>query len=175
MSDDKTASQAFPHYPAAGYAPGMELREYAAIRLRVPDSGKLWLDDMIRQSLRDEFAKNAMQGLIAQSGGTAFSSERAIGAQYAYEMADAMIEVRSEDNDSDDSETYLYATRRTPFEVSLRADGSKYDGKSVDLREDLLEVFADDPDHYKEKISECEKAFRAFADELLEMLAARDK
>jgi len=33
--------------------PGMTLREYAAIKLRVPNSGVGWLDDMIRESQRD--------------------------------------------------------------------------------------------------------------------------
>jgi hypothetical protein len=31
-------------------ANGMSLRQYAAIHLRVPDSGNDWLDDMIRKS-----------------------------------------------------------------------------------------------------------------------------
>ena len=31
---------------------GMSLRQYAAIKLRVPNSGTDWLDEMIRQSLR---------------------------------------------------------------------------------------------------------------------------
>jgi len=30
--------------------PGMTLRQYAAIKLKVPDSGTDWLDDMIRKS-----------------------------------------------------------------------------------------------------------------------------
>ena len=30
---------------------GMTLRQYAAIHLKVPDSGTDWLDDMIRQSM----------------------------------------------------------------------------------------------------------------------------
>jgi hypothetical protein len=29
---------------------GMTLRQYAAIKLKVPDSGTDWLDDMIRKS-----------------------------------------------------------------------------------------------------------------------------
>jgi len=33
---------------------GMTLRQYAAIKLRVPDSGVDWLDDMIRQAKQDE-------------------------------------------------------------------------------------------------------------------------
>lgn len=45
-------------------------------------------------TLRDYFAAKAMQGLLAQSCGTAFGSDPIHGAQYAYQMADAMIAVR---------------------------------------------------------------------------------
>ena len=45
-------------------------------------------------SLRDYFAAKAMQGLLAQSCGTAFGSDPALGAQYAYQMADAMLRER---------------------------------------------------------------------------------
>ena len=44
---------------------GMTLREYAAIKLRVPESGIDWLDDMIKKSKRDEFAGMALPALIA--------------------------------------------------------------------------------------------------------------
>ena len=44
--------------------PGMSTREYAAIKLRVPDSGTDWLDEMIVQSLRLEIAAKAMQAII---------------------------------------------------------------------------------------------------------------
>ena len=40
---------------------GMTLRQYAAIKLRVPNSGTDWLDEMIRESLRDEFAASALR------------------------------------------------------------------------------------------------------------------
>jgi hypothetical protein len=33
-----------------GQEEGMTLRQYAAIKLRVPDSGIDWLDDMIREA-----------------------------------------------------------------------------------------------------------------------------
>ena len=36
---------------------GMTLRQYAAIKLRVPNSGTDWLDEMILKSLRDEQAR----------------------------------------------------------------------------------------------------------------------
>lgn len=45
-------------------------------------------------SVRDYFAAKAMQGLVAQSCGTAAMSDPAHGAKYAYEMADAMMEAR---------------------------------------------------------------------------------
>ena len=43
---------------------GITAREHAAIQLRVPTSGTDWLDAMIRQSLRAEFAKTAMQACV---------------------------------------------------------------------------------------------------------------
>ena len=45
-------------------------------------------------SLRDYFAAKAMQGLLAQSLGTALESDHILGAQYAYRVADAMIAAR---------------------------------------------------------------------------------
>ncbi len=64
---------------------GMTVREYAAIQLKVPDSGTDWLDEMIRTAQRNELAAKAMQGWAADSGVTT-----ATGAKWAYEMADAM-------------------------------------------------------------------------------------
>jgi DNA-directed RNA polymerase alpha subunit len=51
-----------------GPADGMNLRQYVAIMLRVPDSGTPWLDEMIRASIDDDFAKAALQRLLAISG-----------------------------------------------------------------------------------------------------------
>ena len=45
-------------------------------------------------TLRDYFAAKAMQGLLAQSCGTALGSDPIHGAQYAYQMADAMLAAR---------------------------------------------------------------------------------
>ena len=45
-------------------------------------------------TLRDYFAAKAMQGLLAQSCGTALGSDLIHGAQYAYQMADAMLKAR---------------------------------------------------------------------------------
>ena len=45
-------------------------------------------------ALRDYFAAKAMQGLLAQSQGTALGSPVGQAAEYAYEMADAMLKAR---------------------------------------------------------------------------------
>lgn len=47
MTDESFA--AFP-VPKINAGSGLTKREYAAIMLRVPDSGKKWLDDMIKAS-----------------------------------------------------------------------------------------------------------------------------
>ena len=44
--------------------------------------------------LRDWFAGQALAGLIAQSGGAATGSDKAVGASWAYRMADAMLKAR---------------------------------------------------------------------------------
>jgi hypothetical protein len=67
---------------------GMTLREYAAIHLRVPDSGSEWLDEMIEQSLRDDLAAKAMQGLLANVR-IGFSED--LIAIDAYKMAEEML------------------------------------------------------------------------------------
>jgi hypothetical protein len=67
---------------------GMTLRQYAAIKLCVPDSGLDWLDDMIRQAQRDRFAGQAIAGLAANS------LLRDTPANLAYKVADAVIAER---------------------------------------------------------------------------------
>ena len=95
----ETGGQAFPsvkynrefeQYFTKG---GMTLRQYAAIKLKVPNSGTDWLDEMIRESLRDEFAAKAMAALI-QSG---CLGEDGDIAEAAYEVADAMLKTRERD------------------------------------------------------------------------------
>lgn len=46
-------------------------------------------------TLRDYFAAKAMQGLLAQSQGTALGSTVETAADYAYAIADAMLAARS--------------------------------------------------------------------------------
>ena len=88
----ETGGPAFPR-PQGGDA-GMTLRQYAAIKLRVPNSGTDWLDEMIRQSLRDEMAAKAMQGMAGSRRYCEVGWDQADMASQAYEIADAMLEAR---------------------------------------------------------------------------------
>ena len=45
-------------------------------------------------TLRDQFAMAALTGLLAQSVGTGYGSDKFDGAKWAYEMADAMFAER---------------------------------------------------------------------------------
>lgn len=66
---------------------GLTARQYAAIKLRVPDSGDEWLDAMIRESLRDEFAGKVLPAYIAMPANNP--------SILAYAVADKMIAERS--------------------------------------------------------------------------------
>ena len=87
--------QAFPN-PHRTDMTGMTLRQYAAIKLKVPDSGTDWLDDMICQSLKDDFAAKAMQGIVSQDGDLCDANygEPSGIAYAAYHLADAMLKAR---------------------------------------------------------------------------------
>ena len=78
MSIKDTGGQAFPCYERGGAGAGP---------LDLTDPG---------MTLRDYFAAKAMQGLLAQSCGSAMGSDPINGAQYAYAMADAMLKARTE-------------------------------------------------------------------------------
>ncbi len=73
---------------------GMTLRQYAAIKLRVPNSGTDWLDEMIRTSLRDELAAKAMQGICAHHD--TWGLPDAGIATKTYVIADAILTERGE-------------------------------------------------------------------------------
>ena len=96
MSHIETSGPAFPMpgmtgLPNDGFVygtDGMTLRQYAAIKLRVPESGTDWLDAMIVQSRRDELAESAVLGLLSD---TEVKGTREEFASRAYQMADAMI------------------------------------------------------------------------------------
>jgi hypothetical protein len=88
----------------------MTLRQYAAIKLCVPDSGLEWLDDMIRQAQRDRFAGQAIAGAIDDYdritrigrdntrclpySNSVLGSRETIIATQAYNYADAVIAER---------------------------------------------------------------------------------
>ena len=86
------SEQAFPN-PHRTDITGMTLRQYAAIKLKVPDSGTDWLDDMIRQSIKDDFAAKAMQALLSDPDWR--QDMVFIDTAYAaYEQADEMLKAR---------------------------------------------------------------------------------
>lgn len=78
-------ADAFAHFG------GMTLRQYAAIHMRVPNSGDDWLDDMIREAQRNELAAKAMQGFAADE--TVIAGPKDV-ARISYEWADAMLAAR---------------------------------------------------------------------------------
>lgn len=89
---------AFPTPAGIQHNDGMTLRQYAAINLRVPDSGLPWLDKMIVQSNRERLAAAALQGLL---GNSEFHVETDVESEipnaiatYAYQAADAMLKAR---------------------------------------------------------------------------------
>jgi hypothetical protein len=96
MSDKHTS--AFPLATDGGhFSEGMTLRQYAAIKLKVPDSGTEWLDEMITKSLQNDFAAKALQGYMvglkpAQDIGPDMHQARIADAMYS--MADAMLRAR---------------------------------------------------------------------------------
>ena len=103
MADVKDGGSAFPFQLTVvdrnnpeniqkARAQGMTLREYAAIRLKVPNSGTDWLDDMIRDSLRNDMAGQALEGLCANSSFS--SNDFEFASAVAYELADAMLKAR---------------------------------------------------------------------------------
>lgn len=74
MTDKPENSPAFPIY-----AP--ETNAYLEVRSK-------------GMTLRDYFAGQALIGLLAQSRGTATTSDLSEGAEYAYKMAEAMLAAR---------------------------------------------------------------------------------
>lgn len=75
---------------------GMSLRQYAAIKLKVADSGVDWLDEMIIKSKRDDLAEKAMAAQIAAIGGLERgNNNQALElAVCSYEIANAMLKAR---------------------------------------------------------------------------------
>lgn len=72
---------------------GITLREYAAIMLRVPDSGQGWLDDMIRRSMRVDLANSFLNSTVAIHPSEEAYSEASLRTltNRAYQLADIVI------------------------------------------------------------------------------------
>ena len=66
------------------YAKDMTLREYAAIKLMVPNSHRPWLDEMITKAIRDRLALNFFPGGDTESD----------VVERAYQYADEMLKGR---------------------------------------------------------------------------------
>ena len=97
MTARDDGGQAFPTgYPSHRSQHGMSLRQYAAIKLCVPDSGLEWLDDMIRQAQRDRFAGQALIAACAGAAdeeGTTWEEKEDIATD-AWNLAYAVIAAR---------------------------------------------------------------------------------
>ena len=92
MQDIKDGGPAFSiASDTIGHCAGMTLRQYAAIKLKVPDSGTDWLDEMIVKSLRNDFAAKAMQSSFGNPMETCPQGKEYI-AMHCYKMADVMLE-----------------------------------------------------------------------------------
>ena len=104
MSTTETGGPAFPETKEQHtWFPDMTQRHYAAIHLKVPNSGTPWLDDMILESLRNDFAAKAMQTLL----GSEYTSEHGLHegwmtalAHESYMVADAMLAARKQPTES---------------------------------------------------------------------------
>ena len=72
---------------------GLTKREYAAIHLRVPNSGNPELDDMIREAQRNELAAKALD-ISMHHIKDYYGINKEKVAAWCYEMADAMLKER---------------------------------------------------------------------------------
>ena len=71
---------------------GMNLREYAAIHLKVPSSGNEELDALIWESMRNDLAAKAMPAVWSNiDPEMPFDVAVTQTAEAAYELADAMM------------------------------------------------------------------------------------
>jgi len=80
---------------------GMTLRQYAAIKLKVPDSGLDWLDEMIVKAKRMEIAGQAVMRTVPNKK---IGPDANKIASYAYEISDSIIGVAEEKNEENNIE-----------------------------------------------------------------------
>lgn len=91
MTDKSDSGPAFPFEEEWRSSSGMSLRQYAAIKLRVPDSGLPWLDEMIEKSRRDDVIEK-IAAIYMQDVPCGYE-EKAVG--HVLHIADAMLIARS--------------------------------------------------------------------------------
>jgi len=89
----KDSDPVFPRNLTAGHLSvsegGLNIRQHAAIALRVPTSGTPWLDDMIREARRLDASEAALQGWLATFGEATPNPERC--ARFARELGEALV------------------------------------------------------------------------------------
>lgn len=66
---------------------GLSIEEYAAIHLRIPNSGQEWLDEMIKKANRRDAAIAAMQALLSFNG----NYDKITLADLSVEIADEIL------------------------------------------------------------------------------------
>ena len=106
MSDKNRAwdveeTPALPSQTDRLYYHGFNKRQRAAIDLRVPDSGTPWLDEMIRQAVRNDVATEVLSGLLANCGGPVQANQmcgtnycngtKEMTVEWAVDLADALL------------------------------------------------------------------------------------
>ncbi|MEN5278115.1 hypothetical protein ABE527_14330 [Brucella sp. TWI432] len=102
MSEHLTGGPAFPfqfdqtYEQNFGHEPGMTVRQYAAIHLRVPESGDDWLDLMIRKANLRDTAAQAMAGMLGGETDDSAYTEK-VAADRARRMAEALLRETDED------------------------------------------------------------------------------
>lgn len=75
---------------------GMTLRQYAAIHLKVANSGTDWLDEMIEKSNNDDFAAKAMQAILSNNELISDTDNLSVNwiTRNSFKIADAMLKAR---------------------------------------------------------------------------------
>lgn len=97
MSNEDGSGPAFPTGLHNSYGDivqfphdGMTERAYAAIHLRVPDSGLPWMDAMIERARRDDFAK-AVFSQVAQTYAECDPKHRELVAEISHKLVTAVL------------------------------------------------------------------------------------
>ena len=76
---------------------GLSQLDYACIHLKVPKTGKPWLDKLITESLRNEMAGRAMQGHLSNE---MIDPDSALIPKWSYEVAATMLSTGKGDDET---------------------------------------------------------------------------